>query len=137
MLCSCDRTPNPYQRLREKTGASDQELEKGIRLYTEFYILMREEIDSGNLSVEDMIDASKKAKAVMETIQRADELSALYSLTALNLLEKKGTDAAEAFLVERLILFQNAKFPMTQNSEDIRKKIDQYFKDSPAFQKNK
>ena len=137
ILCSCDRAPTAYQRLREETGASDHDLQQGIRLYTEFYISMRKEIDAGNLTVKDMIDASKQAKVVMETIKREDELSALYSLKALQLLEKQGPDAAEAFLVGRLYSFKNAKVPMTQNSEDIRKKIELYSKDSPAFQKNK
>ena len=137
ILCSCDRAPNAYQRLRDETGASDQDLKQGIRLYTEFYISMRKEIDAGNLTVKDMIDASKQAKVVMETIKREDELSALCSLKALQLLEKQGPDAAETFLVGRLYSFKNAKIPMTQNSEDIRKKIELYSKDSPAFQKNK
>jgi hypothetical protein len=30
ILCSCDRAPTAYQRLREETGASDQDLQQGI-----------------------------------------------------------------------------------------------------------
>ena len=137
ILCSCDRSPNAYQRLRDITGASDHDLEQGVRIYTEFYIAMRKEIDAGNLTVKDMIDASKKANVVMETIKREDEMSAAYSLATLKLLEQKGSDAAEALLVAHLNSFLNARFPKTPNSEDIRKKIDLYSKDSPAFQKKR
>jgi hypothetical protein len=133
IFTSCDKASDDYQRLLRETGATPQELDRGISLYTDFYIRMKEEIDAGTLSVEEMINASKRAKEVMATIQRDDEMAAIYALTTLRLLDQRGEEAARKFLVERLESFVKADFPTTENSESIRQNIIKYASESDSL----
>ncbi len=133
-LAGCDRPePAAYAKLKSETGATDEQLEAGIKMYTDFYILMRDEIEAGNLNVEDMVGAAKQAKEVMATVQRDDEMAAVMTLSHLRTLESKGSEQAQEAMARQLSRFVEAEFPSTENSEMIRKKIQEYAKTSAAF----
>ena len=133
-LAGCDRSESSaYSKLKAKTGATDEELEKGIKIYTDFYILMRDEIEAGTLNVEDMIDAAKQAKEVMATVQRDDEMTAAMTLAYLRTLESQGSERASEAMAKQLSRFVKAEFPSTENSKMIREKIQEYAKTSEAF----
>ena len=133
-LTGCDRSESSaYSKLKAETGATDEELEKGIKMYTDFYILMRDEIEAGTLNVEDMIDAAKQAKEVMATVQRDDEMAAVMTLSHLRTLESKGIEQTKEAMARQLSRFVEAEFPSTENSEMIRKKIQEYTETSAAF----
>ncbi len=133
-LVGCDRPePAAYAKLKTETGATDQQLEAGIKMYTDFYISMRAEIEAGTLNVEDMIDAAKQAKEVMATVQRDDEKAAVMTLSHISTLESKGSEQAQEAMSRQLSRFVDAEFPSTETSKMIRKKIQEYAETSAAF----
>ena len=133
-LVGCDRPePAAYAKLKSETGATDEQLEAGIKMYTDVYVLMREEIEAGTLNVEDMIDAAKQAKELMAIMQRDDEMAAVMTLSHLRTLESKGSEQAQEAMARQLSRFVEAEFPSTENSEMIRKKIQEYAETSEAF----
>ncbi len=134
----CDSTSNAtYDRLKTETGASSEELENGIKLYTDFYIRMREEIDAGTLTVDDMIVNAKRAKEVMSTVHREDEMAALTTLTNLRTLEIEGSSIAADQMVSQLNRFLDANRPDTESARKIISRINEYAETSAAFSTQK
>jgi len=135
LLIGCDReSETTFERLKSETGASDEELEEGIKFCTEFYILMRDDIEGGRVDVKDMFKSLERANEVMATIQREDELSAAMTLATLRNLERGGADRAAAFMVKHLRRFLDSGGRVTKNAKLIREKISEYAKTSAAFQ---
>ena len=133
-LTGCERLAStPYDQLKTKTGATDKELEEGIKLYTAFYVLMRDEIEAGTLKVEDMLEAAKGSKQKLTDIERDDELAAAYTLSFLRTFESKGSEQARDGMAKQLSRFVEAEFPSTESSKMIREKIREYAKTSEAF----
>jgi hypothetical protein len=133
-LCGCDKGgSNAYERLKSETGASDEELDEGIKFYTKFCVLLHDEIEAGTVNVEDLIESAKDAKEAIAAVQREDEMTAVMTLAYLRTLEKKGSERAGEKMAKQLAQFVEARFPTTDNSQKIREKILEYAKTSPAL----
>jgi|688.fasta_scaffold882253_1 hypothetical protein len=122
-----------YTKLKNKTGATDKELQDSLTFFTEFYVLMSSQIQDGTLKAEDLVEAAKNAKQAMATLDREDELAAAMTLRHLRILESKGIDQAKEAMAKQLSGFVEAESPSTENSQKIRGNIKEYALTSEAF----
>jgi hypothetical protein len=133
-FAGCQRSESTaYAKLKSETGATEEELEEGIKIYTKFYMLMRDEIEAGTVNADDLLNAAKDAKRVMTTVQRDDEMTAAMTLSYLRILESKGSAPASVAMARQLNRFVDAEIPSTDSSKMIREKIEEYAKTSEAF----
>ena len=135
LLCSCggDDASSAYADLKAETGATDEELKRGIELFIEFNNLMQDEMALGTFDAQTMIDSAKNLNKVLDGVEREDQMAALMMLIALRTLEEEGADRAASVLVKHLQRFVDAGFPSNEQSDKLREKILAYAKDSEAF----
>jgi hypothetical protein len=126
-----------YEKLKAETGASDEELEEGIKFFTKFYVLMHDEIKAGTVNVEELVATSKSLKKdvkdIVAAMQRDDEMTAMMTLLYLKALERNDIDAARELMAKQLARFAEKEDPSTETSRNLQATILEYSKTSPSL----
>ena len=125
LIMSVNASPE-YEKLRELTGASDEELRSIITL------LLGSSDGKRLADLKTEVDSAKRRWA--EKAVSSEEEAAMWTLLYLSQLEKEGPDVAAQYMAKRLDFFLNSKVN-NERREKIRQNIKDYIATSKAFEK--
>lgn len=137
-ICSGEESSfEAYERLKKETGLTDEELGESIQRFAEFVHLMKDALNTGSFDPKELVATAKEAEKIIAEMQRQDELSAALTLACLRTLETKGSNKAGEFMAMQLEQFVAREFPTTEGYAKLRARIEEYSKNSPAFERRK
>ena len=125
-----------YQRLKDETGATDEELSRAIKFHLEIAKMTK---DFGGVEAPNWKEL-QEMKAItlksIRSIQAEQEMVAVRTLLYLKILEEEGAEAAARIMAKQLMRsFVNPEDFASESGKSNYKIYLDYSKSSPAIQK--